>query len=141
MRLNTLFSIILLASLLLLSPLAEDPHGTTLIQNTIKSFPIEIHQPEIKISSSIAGNVTFNVTYFRPSDNFTQVLLTNGQLDNSTRHLIIEAKDPGFYIFDLISTSIGDIIIEGQGIYESTSYIIILLSIIRFGLFVANRYF
>lgn len=131
----------LLASLLLLSPLVENPIEETLIQSTAKSIAIEIHQPEIKITSSIAGTVVFNVTYFRTSNNNTNVILTNAKLDLSIREIIIKAKEPGYYIFDLISTDIGKVSIKAQGIYQTSWIIILISSIFRFVLWTKNRYF
>lgn len=141
MKITTLSNIMLLASLLLLSPLVENPFEETLIQNTAKSIAIEIHQPEIKITSSIAGTVVFNVTYFRTSNNNTNVILTNAKLDLSTREIIIKAKEPGYYIFDLISTDIGKISIKAQGIYQTSWIIILIFLIFRLLIWTKNRYF
>lgn len=141
MKITTLSNIMLLASLLLLSPLVENPFEETLIQNTAKSIAIEIHQPEITITSSIAGTVVFNVTYFRTSNNNTNVILTNAKLDLSTREIIIKAKEPGYYIFDLISTDIGKISIKAQGIYQTSWIIILIFLIFRLLIWTKNRYF
>ncbi|MCE7734928.1 MAG: hypothetical protein GPJ54_08635 [Candidatus Heimdallarchaeota archaeon] len=141
MKNTTLVNILLLVSLLLLSPLTENPQEANLVQNTPKSVAVEIHQPEIKITSSFVGTIVFNVTYFQTSDNNTEIILTNGLLDEFNPELVIKAKDAGFYIFDFISTHIGKVTIEAQGIYQMSWIIISIFSLLKLIMWTKSRYF
>ncbi|MHA2275769.1 MAG: hypothetical protein ACXAC2_08390 [Candidatus Kariarchaeaceae archaeon] len=141
MKISTLSNILLLGSLLLISPLAEQPTEIRIIQQTPISIAVEIHQPQISIKSSVAGEVNYTITYFNAKENTTKKIPVGGTLTTNNRDVTHKVTDIGFYIFDFFSTAIGKITIQGKGIYLASWFYILLFVILRLAIWVRTQYF
>jgi hypothetical protein len=112
---------------MLLPPL-ENNYSTTLFPDTPKSMIINVHTPEIKLSSDKLTTIELNVSYMDPIDN-TKKTITQEHFQ-FTSSKTIETDDPGTYLLEFYSEVIVEVTIEGEGIYTYTIVVILSLLIL-----------
>jgi hypothetical protein len=143
MKLSTLANILILGSLLLLSPLAEQPTEVRVIQQTPISYAVEIHQPKISIKSSVIGTVNYNITFVDDVDVIENLSdpKSRGELTTDNNEVIIDVEKVGFFIFEFLSTSLGTVTIQGEGIDLSSWFYILIFAIFRLAIWIREQYF
>ena len=141
MKITTLVNILLIASLFILTPLTASSENIDLFPDTPKSVIVEIHQPNMKIKSNIAGTVTVNIYYFDTSTNSTEIILDNFELTVQSNKKTISSDKPGYYLIELVADGIGEIEISGEGVYVLNLAIIGFFLVIRIALIVKFEYF
>ena len=122
MKFKTPLHILLLISLLLLTPLVQNEKNVTLIGDVKKSIIIRINSPEIKISSDNSETIQLNVTYLDESSQQTKLVTPSIFAFISSKN--IPTDTPGQYLLEFLSPKLSEITIDGQGLYLSSIVIV-----------------
>ncbi|MHA2248976.1 MAG: hypothetical protein ACXAD7_01375 [Candidatus Kariarchaeaceae archaeon] len=137
MKFSTLFTILLIASSLLLFPIFENEETIDVFPFTKKSVVKNIHHANIRITTNINVTVLINITLLKPNID-SSTIKWQGDLDEK---LNVHFDEPGFYRFEFLSEKIGKITIEGEGLTSTSLLIVSFFIFIRLLIFIRQRYF
>lgn len=124
---STIVKIIFIINLCLLIPLAQPSVDIIAFQQTETTKLIRITQPDIKVSSDSLEGVLLNISYVDPVDHS----LTEKFSGFFTKSQTIKISKPGIYEFEILTTTLSTITINGKGIFVShlALFIVSLLAI------------
>ena len=134
MDLITLFRILLISSLLMLTPVFETEKKITIIQDTTKSIIINVHTPKLRITSDNLAFIFFNITYMNPLSNTNST--TEELFQSSTE---VKTSTPGTYLIDILAPEITNIAIKGAGVYSLSIILILVLSAVNAAFFIRDN--